>query len=74
MARNNKMTAVAQLIDYMRVNRHFIGNDLRLEFQRFLLIEEQDLKNAYAQGTYDEGAIATEDDCNNYFKENFTQE
>jgi len=67
-------TAVAQLITYMKANQYFIGNDLNTEFQRFLLIEEQDLKNSYAQGTYDEGAIPTEEDCNNYFKENFTQE
>lgn len=66
-------TAVSQLIDYMRINRHFIGKDLNTEFQRFLIIEKQDLINSYAQGTYDEGIICTSEDCENFFNENFIQ-
>lgn len=66
-------TAVAQLIDYMKINQYFIGNDLNTEFQRFLILEKQCLINSYAQGTYDEGGLNTEEDCENFFNENFIQ-
>jgi hypothetical protein len=66
-------TAVSQLIDYMKANQYFIGKDLNTEFQRFLIIEKQDLINSYAQGTYDEGGLNTEEDCENFFNENFIQ-
>jgi hypothetical protein len=38
-----------------------------------LIIEKQDLINSYAQGTYDEGGLNTEEDCENFFNENFIQ-
>ena len=50
-----KQTAVEWLFDWMGRNQYFIGNDLLKAFEQARAMEKEQKKDAYLQGSFDDG-------------------